>query len=119
MSCHTELCAVVTRTNGTGFQVAGRDGWLNLSKFASVALPAVGQRVRIGLDKSGYVREIAPDTAPATPQSTPAPGSAPDALTARIAALAAATAIVARQPGQTTLDAVLAAAERLEGWIRR
>jgi len=36
----------------------------------------------------------------------------------RIAALAAATAIVARQPGQTTRAHVLAAAERLEGWLR-
>jgi len=79
-SCASELCAVVTRTNGNGFQVEGRDGWLNLSKFASVALPAVGQRVRIGLDKSGYVREIAPDTAPAAPESMSAPGSAPDTL---------------------------------------
>jgi hypothetical protein len=51
---------VVSRTNDHGFQLAGRDDWMNLSKFAQPTplLPRKGMRVEVGLDQSGYVRTV-------------------------------------------------------------
>ncbi|HLZ70003.1 MAG TPA: hypothetical protein VKV26_08870 [Dehalococcoidia bacterium] len=120
---YTALSGTVRTVNGTGFQLQDREGWLNVSKFASLALPAVGQRVRVGLDKAGYVREIAPEAAAEAasdaPSGSPAYAAAPNALAARIAALQAATAIVGRQPGQTTVEGVLQVAAHLEAWLNR
>ncbi len=61
------LTGTVTKTNGNGFRIAEQEGWLNISKFAKPApdMPAAGQRVRISLDESGYVRAIVP--APVVP----------------------------------------------------
>jgi len=52
-----QVAGVVTCSNAKGFQLEGHDGWLNLSKFAAgVAAPERGAHVRVGLDKSGFVR---------------------------------------------------------------
>jgi hypothetical protein len=56
----TTIEGIVSKTNGNGFRLVGREGWLNFSKFAipAPAMPAEGQRVAVGIDKSGFVREV-------------------------------------------------------------
>ena len=51
---------MVTRVSAHGFQLRGRDGWLNLSRYAkpAPALPQTGMAVRVGLDARGFVRSI-------------------------------------------------------------
>ncbi len=115
-SCYQELSGTVLRTNERGLVLSGRDGWLNLSKFSNATLPAPGARVRVGLDKAGFIRDVQPEPTAERPTAPPAPAAAPRNLDARIAALQAATVIVARG---SSLDAVLSAAERLEGWLTR
>jgi hypothetical protein len=116
-----QVTGIVARTNGTGFQLTERDGWLNISRYASnVQMPAAGQRVRVALDRAGFVRRIErADAAPDAINGHSARANTPDALQARIAALRAATAIVARQPGALSVQNVISAAERLEGWLTR
>jgi len=106
---------VVSRANGKGFTLAGRDGWLNLSRYADPvpAVPAEGARVRVGLDKAGFVRVIEPAGAGAEE----APGAQPlaaslgdkDTRITRLAALNTATAILSSGPR----------AARLEAWVMR
>jgi hypothetical protein len=54
------VSGVVSRVAGHGFQLAGRDSWLNLSKYAKPAplLPRGGMHVEVGLDRAGYVRAV-------------------------------------------------------------
>jgi hypothetical protein len=110
-SCSTELTGRVVKANERGFKIAGRTEWLNLSKFSSAAVPEVGQVMRIGLDRSNYVREVAPasetDAPASTPASVPVTHGSPDRLSARTAALSAAVRIVGRP---TSVGAVLATA---------
>src|SRR5438132_13681575 len=55
----TELTGRVVRTNDHGLVLDGRATWLNISKFApEVLMPPVGARVRLTLDKAGYIRGI-------------------------------------------------------------
>jgi hypothetical protein len=67
----TELEGVVTQVNGNGFKLEGRAEWLKLSRFAEPAptLPDKHDRVRVSLDKGGYVRAIAVLNAPQTHQN--------------------------------------------------
>ena len=124
----------VQRVNGKGFQLAGRDGWLNISKFANeldCPMPKVGDVVRLTLDKSGFIREIAPAPvvdAPATMQaSTPTEDSTPvqtepptkDRVITRLAVLNTATAILSSGGRAADGDAVMALAARLEQWATR
>lgn len=50
----------VSRVNGKCFQLAGRPGWLGLSRYAKLApaLPSEGQGVAVSLDRAGYVRAV-------------------------------------------------------------
>ncbi|MHB8577847.1 MAG: hypothetical protein ACYDCQ_21250, partial [Dehalococcoidia bacterium] len=50
----------VGRCNDKGFTLNGREGWLNVSRYADPPplLPAEGAQVRVGLDKSGFVRSV-------------------------------------------------------------
>jgi hypothetical protein len=67
----------VSRTNDHGLQLVGRDGWLNVSRFANPApaLPPAGARIRLGMDTSGFVRTI--ETVDAGPGKTPPQGPRP------------------------------------------
>lgn len=48
----------VTQVNGSGLQIHGRDGWLNVSRYASPQplLPRVGEFAQLILDPQGYIR---------------------------------------------------------------
>jgi hypothetical protein len=122
----TIIEGTIERTNERGFRLAGREGWLNLSRYATPApeVPAVGTQVKVGLDKSGYVRSVEPVTAgaPATnPTSVNAEiaAAAPDRqrLIIRQNVLGHATRFVVAAGG--TVDDLLAVAERLEVWVNR
>ena len=119
---------LVARTNANGFTLKGRDGWLNLSKYADPqpVIPAVGTTVRVARDKSGYVRTVAPwtlqgATAAPAPHAAEEPHDRPDkdVQIARMNALTTATAILAS--GGRTVDTaeVIDVAELLAGWVLR
>jgi hypothetical protein len=133
MSCHTELSGTVLRTNERGLVLTGRDGWLNISRYADgLVLPPAGTACTVGLDKAGFIRAIvaggqAPEPSPETgaafrPASHNVPSmgpTAPERLSARTAALAASIRIVARRSGATEVGEVLAVAAQLEAWLLR
>lgn len=124
MSCHTEISGTVLRSNERGLVLTGRDGWLNISRYADgLVLPPAGTPCTVGLDKAGFIRAIATETAPtpapAAPESTPAAASSPDRLQARTAALAAAVRLVLRRPGSADTGEVLAVSEQLFAWLLR
>jgi hypothetical protein len=124
-SISTELEGLVSRTNGHGFQVAGREGWLNFSKFATPApeMPPEGARVRVGLDKGGFVREVAV-VEPARRAETP--GSAAvlaelvdrDRRILRQAVLNSAITVLATN-GSVDADEALELAAKFERWVLR
>jgi hypothetical protein len=120
-----QVAGVVTCSNAKGFQLEGRDGWLNISKFATgVAAPERGARVHVGLDKSGFVRTVE-TTAPigeCVVNESVTTGTRPDRETAitRMACLNTATAILSsggRVIGSAT--EVLEVAVQLEQWVTR
>src|SRR2546425_12217021 len=50
----------VASANGRGVKLAGQDDYFNFSRYADppIAAPRRGQRIRIGLDADGYIREL-------------------------------------------------------------
>ena len=118
-----QVAGVVTCSNSKGFQLEGRDGWLNISKFAAgVAAPERGARVVAGLDKAGFVRtvelvEVSSAEAPPTE-----PRTSPDRETAitRMAAINSAIALLS-SGGRAIGDvaSVLETAARFEQWVCR
>lgn len=132
----------VTRTSSNGLQLAGHDGWLNISKFADsidVPMPQVGDVVRLKLDKSNYIREIVavkaepfsinakekgePESQP-EPRAEPQPpsgGAAPskDTVVTRLAVLNTATAILSSGGRAVEAKAVVELAAKLEAWATR
>jgi hypothetical protein len=118
----------VVRASRNGFQLAGREGWLNVSRYAEdVAPPAVGAEVTVELDSRGFVRSVAPAgpftaTAAAPASNGHAPPAEVDRETAitRMAALNTATAILGGGPGYPVEPAeAVALAARLAAWVRR
>lgn len=120
-----QVAGVVACSNAKGFQLEGRDGWLNISKFAAgVAAPERGARVRVGLDKSGFVRtvETVSPTGEYSGNESVTTDTRPDRETAitRMACLNTATAILSsggRAIGSAT--EVLEVAAQLEQWVTR
>lgn len=52
---------VITAANAKGVKLNNGDQWLNVSKFGDpVVIPPTGTQVRVGLDKSGFIRSIVP-----------------------------------------------------------
>lgn len=123
----------VLRINGNGFQITGRDGWLNISKFADacdVPTPKVGDVVKVKLDKSGYVRwirtsvpeaqpEPEAETEPQPEETQPTERPCKDVIVTRLAVLNTATSILSSGGRATDADAVIALAARLEAWATR
>jgi len=121
----TEYEGIVSRVNDRGILFQGREGWLNVSKFAGlVELPDVGARVRCKLDSSGFIRSIAVLDAPAAENTAPAPTDGQNRTTARetaitrMACLNTAVAIMTTH-GAVYIDQVFDVAEQLEGWVLR
>ena len=139
---NTEVTGKVVRVNQNGFQLAGETGWFNISRYATgVAVPAIGDMVRVALDRSGYVRrveshpiapapsaadrgfrerlaaEVPPDVGAAEPPAGP-PVSR-DRVVTRLAVLNTATSILGSGARAVEPDAVLELAARLEAWATR
>jgi hypothetical protein len=118
-----QISGKVERVKGSGFTLAGRDGWLNLSKFAEgVTVPAVGDVVAVEIDGKGFVRQITNATPHGPPVSTNGHSAPADRETAinRRAVLNTATAILGGGTGFAIDPAeVVKLAARLECWVRR
>jgi len=132
-----QVNGIVTTANPNGFKLADRDGWLNFSKYADTPLtpPEVGQRVQVGLDKGGFVRQVVMSSEPieaALPirQQPPAPegGQPADAglpgrevLIVRQSSLKAAVELhgSVAYDGPRGVDALLELAEQFETWVTR
>ncbi len=121
-----QITGTVTRANGHGFQLAEREGWLNLSKFANPApvMPEKGQRVSITIDKAGYVRAVTPmpsepEPAVDAPAESHANMPSKDIVITRLATLNTATSILSSGSRAVNPDDVLALAQRLEAWATR
>ncbi len=119
-----QVAGVVTCSNAKGFQLEGRDGWLNISKFAAgVAAPERGARVRVGLDKSGFVRtvETVSPIGENVGNESATTGTRPDRQTAitRMACLNTATALLSCGGQPMELGAVIELAGTLEAWVTR
>ncbi len=115
---------VVGRCNERGFTLRGREGWLNVSRYANPAppIPGEGATVRVGIDSSGYVRTVellAPAPAEESAGATPAAGPGRETSVTRMACLNTATAILSSGGRAADLEEVLALAERLERWVLR
>src|SRR5579859_3796811 len=124
-----EISGVVEAANPRGFLLAGREGWLNLSRYADPTpeIPGEGALVRVGLDKAGFVRTIEVEAAPERPATAVADASSGynpasgvrDQRIMRQAVLNTATAILSSGGREADADDVLALAERLESWVTR
>jgi hypothetical protein len=136
---------VVARRNERGILLQGEDVWLNVSRYAkpAPALPLPGERVRLYLDKDGYIRDVdripfavrgaaedgvdtpPPDEPPIRQLEAPAPPfgavSPPDKDTriTRMNALSTATAILSSGGRTCELADVLKLAAQLEAWVER
>jgi hypothetical protein len=113
----------VGRSHDRGFTLSGRDGWLNISRYAEPPppVPAEGSRVRVGLDKGGFVRSVEVLEAPAPLVREPgvAYGLDRDTRIMRQAVLNTATAILSSGGQVTNAADVVALAEELEAWVNR
>jgi hypothetical protein len=135
---------VVARRNERGILLQGENVWLNVSRYATPApaLPLPGERVRLYLDKDGYIRDVdrvaystngpaedgvdpEPDDAvPARQLEAPSGGdtvSPPDKDTriARMNVLTTATAILSSGGRACEVADVLKLAAQLEAWVNR
>jgi hypothetical protein len=111
----------VQSANEHGVHLVGEDTWRNFSKYAStLATPAQGQRVRLGLDGSGFVRELQVLDQP-TAAAAPAPGSQ-DRLALRLRVLEIAAATIgqfAQAREEVRTEHILPLAERLLAWVEQ
>lgn len=121
-----EVTGIVEAANPRGFLLAGRDGWLNISRYAEPPppIPAEGARVRVGLDKAGFVRTIEVEAEPepsfaAAVRESPPPYGLRDTRIMRQAVLNTATAILSSGGHTADPGDVIALAEQLEAWVTR
>ncbi len=112
-----ELVGVVEAVNERGVKIAG--AWRNVSKWAeSVILPERGATVTLSLDKSGFIRTIAPANGEAQNFAPPLVGPSKDTTITRLAVLKAAAEFAAGRPDVKSGD-VLRIAESWEAWVTR
>jgi hypothetical protein len=119
------VVGTVSTVKGQGFQLDERPGvWFNVSKYADPKpeLPAVGQRVKLGVAGSGYVRALElPGSAEGGTGDTSSSGTtspAPDVVTMRLEVLKAAASFLSTRPEAKSID-VLTVAEAWERWVTR
>lgn len=122
------LDGTVERSNERGFTLAGRDGWLNFSKFAAApTLPEPGDHVLVTCDRAGFVREVtvlsstAAESRP-TVQSSDSSSAEPagkDRQIVRMNALGHAVALCTAGGIGANVSDVLDVAAVLERWVTR
>lgn len=110
----------VTRSNEK-LAAGCREGWLNVSRYADPMppTPTNGQRVRVGLDKAGFVRTIMVLGDAHAPTTSPAATPDRDTRIVRETVLNTAVALPGRGGRSVTLAEVLTAAAQLEVWMTR
>jgi hypothetical protein len=116
-------------SNQRGFKLQGRDGWINLSKWAEVpAIPINGTPVLVTVDAQGYCRSIQHSaTAPMSKPEQPAsdapelPATVPPDKDTQIRRMNAVTSAVAALSTVGPVDEaeLFALAERIERWVCR
>ena len=115
------LDGIVQSVNDRGVHLVGEDTWRNFSKYAgTLATPAQGQHVRLGLDGSGFVRELQV-LDPRAAAAAPAPGSH-DRLALRLRVLEIAAATVgqfAQAHEEVRTEHILPLADRLLAWVEQ
>ena len=112
-----QLTGIVTTVNPKGLKLDGREGWLNVSKWATdVTLPERGQAVSVTLDGGGYVRAIGP--AAIVPDAQQQASAGRETLIIRQTCIKAAAEFAASRPELRSTD-LLALAERMEAWVLR
>ena len=112
---------IVQSFNDRGIHLSGESAWRNYSKFASaLPTPAQGQRVRLGLDASGFVRELQVLDGPGH-GTAPAGDIEHDRQTRRMSALRSAAAFCAGRSVSSDVSSsdVLKIAEAFERWLER
>jgi hypothetical protein len=114
------LSGVVASANDRGVKLEGDDGegWRNFSKYGEpITPPRRGQRVSLGLDASGFVRELQVLDAAAAPSSA-APTLRETTIT-RLACLKAAATFCGGKALNTEVSTqdVLKIAEAFERWV--
>ncbi|HEY7061710.1 MAG TPA: hypothetical protein VII06_09535 [Chloroflexota bacterium] len=120
MTALEPLIGTVSKVNGTAFWLAERPALrLAISQFAEPRpeLPAVGQRVRLGLDSKQFVRAIEVVGEDRAPDVT-APATSREATSTRLACLKAAAEFLAPRAEAKSPD-VLAVAAAFEAWVTR
>lgn len=129
MASLEQIIGTVTKFNDRGFQISEHPGtWYNISKFAEPTpeFPLAGQRVQIGLDVKGFVREITvvdeatpANSAPSSSAAASSRGAAPrDVVSTRLECLRAAAEFLASRPDAKSPD-VLTVAAAWEAWALR
>jgi len=115
------IVGVVQSANEHGVHLVGEDTWRNFSRYAgTLATPAQGQRVRLGLDGSGFVRGLQVLDQPAA--AAPAPVGSHDrrALRLRVLEIAAATiGQFAQAREEVRTEHILPLADRLFAWVEQ
>ena len=109
------LDGVVQSFNERGVHLVGEDTWRNFSRYAgTLPTPAQGQRVRLGLDGSGFVRELQVLDGPSA-----AAAAEPASTSLRVAALQAAATFAAGKALNHDVSSadVLKVAESFERWL--
>jgi hypothetical protein len=116
------IIGVVQGANEHGVHLVDEPDWRNYSRWASKpeASPARGQHVRLGLDGSGFVRELQVLDQPA---AAAAPTSCPqDWLTLRLRVLEIAAATIgqfAQTREEVRTEHILPLADRLLAWVEQ
>lgn len=130
---HSYVEGVVTSTNSKGLKLAELDHWVNYSQYASegaIEHAAVGNRVRLTLDKSGFIRQLVvlgaqQQPAPAAAPTVPAvANSAPamidrDTSIVRQSSVKAALDFLNHNEHSYSLDDLFAVAASIEAWVYR
>lgn len=124
----------VQSINDKGVRLAGRDSWLNFSRYAKpgdIDIASVGDTVELRIDGSGFVRGMTwmaasqrpeppsrdPDPEPpAFPPAPTSPAPSKDVLIVRQTALKCAAEFAASRPGMKCTD-VLTVAQAWAAWV--
>jgi hypothetical protein len=112
---------VVESPNERGIKVAGE--WRNVSRFHPIDLPERGARVRLGLDRQGFIRTL--QVLDAAPSSTSISSVAPttrDRTITRLAVLKAASnflGLMGQSREEVRSDHVLLLADKWLAWVEQ